>query len=77
MYGADTCLWPGAVAAVHDGYVLKHSIAQSCIGGAALSQCILKSVEAKGISVRPRFAFKRQETSPGHFEVSSLLLFTH
>ncbi|KAK9825720.1 hypothetical protein WJX74_001082 [Apatococcus lobatus] len=60
------------VAAVHDGFVLKHSITQSCIGGSALSQCMLKSVEAKNISVKPRFAFKRQETSPGHFEVQDV-----
>ena len=66
-------MWPvAAVAAVHDGYVLKHSITQSCIGGAALSQCMLKSLEAKGISVKPRFAFRREDskTSPGQFEVS-------
>jgi actin-related protein len=39
------------VAAVHDGYVLQKAIVKSAIGGDVLTECLLKTLESKGISV--------------------------
>ena len=58
-----------AVAAVHDGYVLQKSVVRTPVGGSVLSQCMLASVAAKGITVDPTFAFRRREKTPGQFEV--------
>ncbi|XP_068669665.1 actin-related protein 4-like isoform X2 [Aristolochia californica] len=38
------------VAAVHDGYVLQKAVATSPIGGEFLTDCLMKSLESKGIT---------------------------
>ncbi len=58
-----------AVAAVHDGYVLQKSVARAPLGGALLTQCMLNSVESKGLTVSPPFSFRRKEKAPGQVEV--------
>ena len=62
-----------AVSAVHDGYVLQKSIARAPIGGRLLTQCMLQSLESKGIAVKPSYSFKRSVNAAGQYEVSSLL----
>lgn len=59
----------GAVSAVHDGYVLQKSIARAPIGGKLLTQCMLQSIESKGITVKPPYSFKRSLASAGQWEV--------
>ncbi|XP_062158095.1 actin-related protein 4 isoform X2 [Alnus glutinosa] len=56
------------VAPVHDGYVLQKAVASSAIGGDYLSDCLMKSLESKGITIKPRYSFKRKETRPGEFQ---------
>ncbi|XP_030535458.1 actin-related protein 4 [Rhodamnia argentea] len=56
------------VAPVHDGYVLQKGVATSPIGGEFLTDCLLKSLESKGIKIRPRYSFKRKEVRPGEFQ---------
>ena len=58
-----------AVAAVHDGYVLRKSVISSPVGGRLLSQCMQASVQQRGMQIKPRFFFRRVETSPGKWEV--------
>ncbi|KAL2461647.1 Actin-related protein 4 [Abeliophyllum distichum] len=60
------------VAPVHDGYVLQKAVATSPIGGEFLTDCLLKSLEHKGISIKPRYAFKRKEIRPGEFQTVDL-----
>ncbi|PIN00794.1 Actin-related protein - Arp6p [Handroanthus impetiginosus] len=60
------------VAPVHDGYVLQKAFTTSPIGGEFLTDCLLKSLEHKGISIKPRYAFKRKEVRPGEFQVVDL-----
>ncbi|GER51436.1 actin-related protein [Striga asiatica] len=60
------------VVPVHDGYVLQKAVASSPIGGEFLSDCLLKSLENKGISIKPRYAFKRKEVRPGEFQIMDL-----
>lgn len=60
------------VAAVHDGYVLQKGIVTSPIGGEVLTDCLLKTLESKGVKIKPRFSFKRKEVRPGEFEVENL-----
>ncbi|KAG0610907.1 hypothetical protein M758_7G100900 [Ceratodon purpureus] len=57
------------VAAVHDGYVLQKAVVRSAIGGEVLTDCLQRTLEAKGIQIKPRFSFKRKEIRPGEFEV--------
>ncbi|XP_077223273.1 actin-related protein 4 isoform X2 [Tasmannia lanceolata] len=56
------------VAAVHDGYVLQKAVATSPIGGELLTDCMMKSLESKGIIMKPRYSFKRKEIRPGVFQ---------
>eukprot|EP00850_Spirogloea_muscicola_P005314 SM000024S07776 [mRNA] locus=s24:471134:476148:+ [translate_table: standard] len=60
------------IAAVHDGYVLQKSIGRTVIGGDVLTECMLKLMEGKGVTIRPRYSFKRKEVQPGEFEVVNL-----
>ncbi|KAG8379369.1 hypothetical protein BUALT_Bualt07G0081400 [Buddleja alternifolia] len=60
------------VAPVHDGYVLQKAVATSPIGGELLTDCLLKSLEHKGISIKPRYAFKRKEIRTGEFQIFDL-----
>ncbi|KAM3248219.1 actin-related protein 4 [Capsicum chacoense] len=56
------------VAPVHDGYVLQKAVATSPIGGEILTDCLIKSLEQKGITIKPRYSFKRKEIRPGEFQ---------
>ncbi|CAN1241763.1 Actin-related protein 4, partial [Linum perenne] len=56
------------VAPVHDGYVLQKAVTSCPIGGDFLSDCLLKSLESKGVVIKPRYSFKRKETRPGEFQ---------
>lgn len=60
------------VAAVHDGYVLQKAVVSSPIGGEVLTDCLMRSLESKGILVKPRYSFKRKEVRPGEFQVVDL-----
>ncbi|ONK79760.1 uncharacterized protein A4U43_C01F9790 [Asparagus officinalis] len=60
------------VAAIHDGYVIHMAVATSPIGGEFLTECMLKSLETKGIVLQPRYAFKRKEMCPGDFQTINL-----
>ncbi|XP_050367435.1 actin-related protein 4 [Argentina anserina] len=57
------------VAPVHDGYVLQKAVSSSPIGGDFLTDCLTKSLESKGMTIKPRYSFKRKETRPGEFQV--------
>ncbi|KAI4350889.1 hypothetical protein L6164_005295 [Bauhinia variegata] len=56
------------IAPVHDGYVLQKAVATSRIGGEFLTDCLMKSLESKGIMIKPRYSFKRKEIRPGEFQ---------
>ncbi|XP_022754309.1 actin-related protein 4-like isoform X3 [Durio zibethinus] len=58
------------VAPVHDGYVLQKAVSSSPIGGEFLTDCLMKSLESKGIVIKPRYSFKRKEIQPGVFQVT-------
>ncbi|KAG9452530.1 hypothetical protein H6P81_005434 [Aristolochia fimbriata] len=60
------------VAAVHDGYVLQKAVATSPIGGEFLTDCLMKSLESKGITIKPRYSFKRKEIRTGEFQTVDL-----
>ncbi|KAL9303552.1 hypothetical protein ACSQ67_020815 [Phaseolus vulgaris] len=56
------------IAPVHDGYVLQKAVATSPIGGEFLTDCLMKSLESKGITMKPRYSFRRKEIRPGEFQ---------
>ncbi|XP_074372855.1 actin-related protein 4-like isoform X3 [Apium graveolens] len=56
------------IAPVHDGYVLQKAVISSPIGGEFLTDCLIKSLESKGLNIKPRYAFKRKEIRPGEFQ---------
>ncbi|XP_042964817.1 actin-related protein 4-like isoform X1 [Carya illinoinensis] len=60
------------VAPVHDGYVLQKAVVSSPIGGEFLSDCLMKSLGSKGITIKPRYSFKRKEIRPGEFQIVDL-----
>lgn len=60
------------VAAVYDGYVLQKAVSTSPIGGEFLTECMMKSLESKGIVLKPRYSFKRKEIRPGEFQTVDL-----
>ncbi|KAF8388449.1 hypothetical protein HHK36_027121 [Tetracentron sinense] len=60
------------VAPVHDGYVLQKAVATSPIGGEILTECLMKSLESKSITIKPRYSFKRKEIRPGEFQTVDL-----
>ncbi|KAK0588062.1 hypothetical protein LWI29_033706 [Acer saccharum] len=60
------------VAPVHDGYVLQKAVLTSPIGGEFLTNCLTKSLESKGITIKPRYSFKRKEIRPGEFQTVDL-----
>ncbi|KAL1214300.1 Actin-related protein 4 [Cardamine amara subsp. amara] len=62
------------IAPVHDGYVLQKAVVSSPIGGEFLTDCLLKSLESKGIKIRPRYSFKRKEIRAGEFQVEDVHL---
>eukprot|EP00258_Populus_trichocarpa_P022549 XP_024438568.1 actin-related protein 4 isoform X2 [Populus trichocarpa] len=56
------------IAPVHDGYVIQKAVAFSPIGGELLTDCLMKSLESKGVMIKPRYSFKRKEIQPGVFQ---------
>ncbi|KAK3015434.1 hypothetical protein RJ639_006144 [Escallonia herrerae] len=62
------------IAPVHDGYVLQKAVATSPIGGEFLTDCLIKSLESKGLTIKPRYSFKRKEIRPGEFQTVDLYL---
>ncbi|KAJ3682299.1 hypothetical protein LUZ60_014872 [Juncus effusus] len=60
------------VAAVQDGYVLQRAVCTSPIGGEFLTDCMMKSLETKGIFIKPRYSFKKKELSPGDYKIVDL-----
>lgn len=60
------------VAPVHDGYVLQKAVASSPVGGEFLTDCLIKSLESKGLTIKPRYSFKRKEIRPGEFQTVDL-----
>lgn len=60
------------VAPVHDGYVLQKAVLSSPVGGELLTDCLMKSLESKGIVIKPRYSFKRKEVQPGEFQTIDL-----
>lgn len=60
------------VSAVHEGYCLKKSLVTSDIAGKFISNEFLKAVVGSGAQIRPRYTFKRRETTPGSFDVVDL-----
>ncbi|GAB2295388.1 Actin- protein 4 [Dionaea muscipula] len=60
------------VAPVHDGYVLQKAVLSSPVGGEFLTDCLKKSLESKGIIIKPRYSFKRKEIRPGDFQTVDL-----
>ncbi|KAJ8752123.1 hypothetical protein K2173_001798 [Erythroxylum novogranatense] len=65
--GGSTTIVP-----VHDGYVLQKAVGTSPIGGEFLTDCLIKSLEGKGITIKPRYSFKRKEIRPGEFQIVDL-----
>ena len=57
------------MSAVHDGYALNKALNRNPLGGAALSDLLLKALLASGAELRPRFSFKRTEKD-GSFYVA-------
>ncbi|KAL0651566.1 hypothetical protein Bca4012_094257 [Brassica carinata] len=60
------------ISPVHEGYVLQKAVVSNPIGGEFLTDCLLKSLESKGIKIRPRYSFKRKEVRPGEFQVEDV-----
>ncbi|KAJ8543374.1 hypothetical protein K7X08_005897 [Anisodus acutangulus] len=48
------------------------AVATSPIGGEILIDCLIKSLELKGITIKPRYSFKRKEIRPGEFQIVDL-----
>ncbi|KVI11263.1 hypothetical protein Ccrd_010329, partial [Cynara cardunculus var. scolymus] len=44
------------------------AVSVSPIGGEFLTDCLIKSLESKGVKIRPRYSFKRKEVRPGEFQ---------
>ncbi|CAN7058767.1 unnamed protein product, partial [Brassica oleracea var. botrytis] len=60
------------ISPVHEGYVLQKAVVSNPVGGEFLTDCLLKSLESKGIKIRPRYSFKRKEVRPGEFQVEDV-----
>ncbi|KAL5134414.1 Actin-related protein 4 [Glycine soja] len=48
------------------------AVATSPIGGEFLTDCLMKSLESKGITIKPRYSFRRKEIRPGEFQTVDL-----
>ncbi|KAK2405918.1 actin-related protein [Trifolium repens] len=46
------------------------AVATSPIGGEFLTDCLMKSLESKGIAMKPRYSFRRKEIRPGEFQLA-------
>lgn len=71
MHIADMGCMCNAVAAVHDGYVLRKSIIRSPLGGRLLTQCMQHAIQSSGSQLHPQLLVRRYESAPGKFEVRS------
>ncbi|XP_020221948.1 actin-related protein 4 isoform X1 [Cajanus cajan] len=60
------------VVPVLDGYVLQKAVITSPIGGEFLTDCLMKSLEGKGITIRPRYSFKKKEIRLGSLQTVDL-----
>nr|GMC71822.1 actin-related protein 4-like [Ipomoea batatas] len=60
------------IAPVHDGYVLQRAVTTSPIGGEVLTEALMRSLEQKGIVIKPRYSFRRKEIRPGEFQTVDL-----
>nr|GLL22002.1 actin-related protein 4-like [Ipomoea trifida] len=60
------------IAPVHDGYVLQRAVTTSPIGGDVLTEALMRSLEQKGIVIKPRYSFRRKEIRPGEFQTVDL-----
>ncbi|XP_019189770.1 PREDICTED: actin-related protein 4-like [Ipomoea nil] len=60
------------IAPVHDGYVLQRAVTTSPIGGEVLTEALMRSLEQKGIVIKPRYSFRRKEIRPGEFQMVDL-----
>ena len=58
------------MSAVHDGYALSKAVHRSPLGGAALTDLLLRTLGANGVDVRPRYSFKRTAGAGGDFTVT-------
>uniref|UniRef100_A0A0E0EHN7 Actin-related protein 4 n=1 Tax=Oryza meridionalis TaxID=40149 RepID=A0A0E0EHN7_9ORYZ len=54
------------------GRATSLSVATSPIGGEFLTDCMMKSLESKGVVIRPRYSFKKKEVGPGEYKVVDL-----
>ncbi|URE22867.1 hypothetical protein MUK42_16434 [Musa troglodytarum] len=43
---------------------LYDAVSTSPIGGEFLTDCMMKSLESKGVMIKPRYSFKRKEIRP-------------
>ncbi|KAJ8490886.1 hypothetical protein OPV22_012607 [Ensete ventricosum] len=48
------------------------AVSTSPIGGEFLTDCMMKSLESKGVMIKPRYSFKRKEIRPGEFQTVDL-----
>ncbi|MED6143791.1 Actin-like 6A [Stylosanthes scabra] len=53
-------------------YYTLLAVATSPIGGEFLTDCLMKSLESKGIVIKPRYSFRRKEIRPGEFQTVDL-----
>ncbi|CAL9108137.1 unnamed protein product [Musa acuminata var. zebrina] len=52
-----------------NSFYAKQAVSTSPIGGEFLTDCMMKSLESKGVMIKPRYSFKRKEIRPGEFQV--------
>ncbi|CAL9132401.1 unnamed protein product [Musa textilis] len=53
-------------------FFAKQAVSTSPIGGEFLTDCMMKSLESKGVMIKPRYSFKRKEIRPGDFQTIDL-----
>ncbi|AAF25998.1 F15H18.8 [Arabidopsis thaliana] len=61
-----------AVSLGLDFVLQEKAVVSSPLGGEFLTDCLLKSLESKGIKIRPRYSFKRKEVRAGEFQVEDV-----
>ncbi|TXG51495.1 hypothetical protein EZV62_024019 [Acer yangbiense] len=55
-----------------EAFSSTEAVLTSPIGGEFLTNCLTKSLESKGITIKPRYSFKRKEIRPGEFQTVDL-----
>src|SRR5690606_1592568 len=58
------------VTAVHDGYALTQSIVKSNFAGEAMTDELLKNLQQRNITVRPRYSIQKKKMQDGTFKVN-------